>query len=337
MSKARKQSAPPAEIAIYGDIDPYIGVSAASVRESIAALGDVREFAVRLNSAGGNIFEGIAIFSLLRAHPARVKVIVDGIALSMASVVAMAGDVIEAAENSFFMIHNPVSAAYGESEDLRDWAEVLDKLKTQLVAIYAKRTKQDPATIGQLMDAETWFTAAEAVEFGLADRVTNQLALAASFDARRFQKTPISLRGSKMSHHAPDPATLEELQKFCPNMAAEFYIDQLTKHATVADAQAAAIREKDRQLAERSNARDRRLSGIESIPEGNGSDHRTYSGDAIAEFNELVAKKMEAGLARRDAIAAVARANPELHFAVVSSTNSRSRRVQDLIEERFSL
>jgi len=315
-----------AEIAIYGDIDPYVGVSAKEVRDALAEIGKTKSLTVRVNSAGGSIFEGFAIYSLLLEHPARVTVKVDGIALSMASVIAMAGDEIVAADNSFFMIHNPMSGVFGESGDLRMWAEILDKLKSQLVAIYAKRTKQDAETIGRLMDEETWFTAEEAVDFGLADRVAGELAIAASFDSSRFQKVPDRLIGENpfslgdletMSNTQRQGATLEELQKFCQGMSNDFYIAQLAKHATLPDALAAALREKDRQLAERSRGDGHHAGGVERIPDGLDRNGET----AASCFPELVGQFVAAGLGRREAIRRAVRQDPEGHARYIAETN----------------
>jgi len=179
-----------AEVILYEEIDAYWGIGAKRFREDLKAVGEVSRIHVHINSPGGQVFEGLGIYNTLKDHPARVIVHIDGMALSMASVIAMAGDEIEAAGNAFLMIHNPVNVAYGDGDDLRHSAELLDKLRNQLAAIYANRSKQSVDKVLDLMDAETWLDADEALQLGLIDRATDDLAVAASFDPSRFQHVP---------------------------------------------------------------------------------------------------------------------------------------------------
>jgi len=176
-----------AAIAIYDDIGAY-GVTA---KDFIAALGSISAPAIRLsiNSPGGAVFDALAIFNALRQHPAEIMVDVIGVAASAASLIAMAGDRINMADNAFMMVHNPMSAAAGNAEDLRDLADTLDKIGASLVAIYSNRTGQTPEKIKELLAAETWLNAEEAIALGFADEIGAALPVTARFDLERMPDT----------------------------------------------------------------------------------------------------------------------------------------------------
>ena len=153
------------DLYIY-DVISYWGVSAADVAKAIEDAGDVERINVFISSPGGSVWEGMAIYSLLKRHPAHVTVVVDSLAASMASIIAMVGDEIRAMPGAMVMIHNPAANVYGQSKDMKKYASLLDKIKAVAVSIYAKRTGRDAADIEQWMDEETWFTATEALENG---------------------------------------------------------------------------------------------------------------------------------------------------------------------------
>lgn len=183
-----------AEIVIYEDIgDVWGGATAKTFADDLKKLGDVGEINVRINSGGGNVFDGIAIYNSLKRHPARVVVDVDGLAASIASVVAMAGDEIRMADNALMMIHDPWIMTAGSAADLRNTAETLDKVREVLLDTYEGRTRRDREEISGMMAAETWMTSAEAVEAGFADAATEELAIAAHVDIKRFKNAPQSL------------------------------------------------------------------------------------------------------------------------------------------------
>jgi ATP-dependent Clp endopeptidase proteolytic subunit ClpP len=163
-----------AEILIYDEIgyDPWFdaGIAAEDIVRDLQAIKAPR-IDVRINSVGGSVFEGNAIYNALARHPAHVDVYIDGIAASIASVIAMAGDRIHIAANAHVMIHNPHGVVWGEAADMRKMADTLDKIRGSLVGTYARRTGQPAEKIEAWMDAETWFNAEEAVEFGFADEI----------------------------------------------------------------------------------------------------------------------------------------------------------------------
>jgi ATP-dependent protease ClpP protease subunit len=149
----------------------FDSVSAKQVRRKLKENAKAKTIKVRIQSDGGDTFEASAIYSLLQDHPARVEVMIDGIAASAATLVAMAGDDIAISEGGWFMIHNPWGMAIGEGEALRSWADVLDKTRDTFASVYAKRSGLAKSEILALMDAETWMTAAEAKARGFVDRV----------------------------------------------------------------------------------------------------------------------------------------------------------------------
>ena len=163
------------KIYLYGTVGYDIDASYVRLALDEATDGDLE---LRINSGGGDVFEGQAIYSLLESWKTttggRVIVYIDGIAASVASVIAMAGSEIHMSSNALMMIHNPwTPAAVGGSDDLRDLANVLDKIRETIVTVYETRSGIDRDAIGLMMDEETWFTAAEAVNFGFADQIVN--------------------------------------------------------------------------------------------------------------------------------------------------------------------
>ena len=146
------------------------GVTANRISAALRSIGN-KDITVRINSPGGDMFEGIAIYNLLRAHPAKVTVEVLGWAASAASIIAMAGDDIRMGLGSFMMVHNAWGLVIGNRHDMRDAATLFDRFDAAIADIYQARTGMKRADIEQLMDAETFMTAAQAVEYGFADVV----------------------------------------------------------------------------------------------------------------------------------------------------------------------
>ena len=184
------------------------GTPARLVAQDLDALGDVPEIVVRLNSPGGDVFEGIAIYNALVRHPARVTVHVDGIAASIASLVAMAGDRTVVAENAMFMVHRPWTAVVGDAEEMRRQAGTLDKAWSAMLATYQRRTGRRAAKIEKdVADAggEWWLTAEEAVAAGFADAVEKTAKKAQAFGLARFRRVPERLAASSDEGGVPAP------------------------------------------------------------------------------------------------------------------------------------
>lgn len=158
------------QVAIRGLIGEW-GLTDRDFVQSIEALGEIDEIAVTINSRGGEVDHAVAIFNYLRNHPAKVTVRVDGVAMSAASIIMLAGDEIELPANAVVMIHSPWTYAAGTADELRSTADGLDVFEAALMETYIARTGKSAEAIKALLDAETYMTAAEAVEAGFADRV----------------------------------------------------------------------------------------------------------------------------------------------------------------------
>ena len=182
------------------------GMTAKDFAEELRALGDVKTINVRINSPGGDVFDGITIFNLLEQHPAEVIVHIDGIAASIAAVVAMAGDEIRIAENGTMMIHAAWSIVIGDAGELRQEADILEKLDSQIAGTIARRTGMSGSKVEQLMDDETWFTAAEAKAAGLVDEIVESKRIAASVDLSMFDNVPeaVAKRNAPAPQSPPD-------------------------------------------------------------------------------------------------------------------------------------
>ncbi len=215
--RAARADAPP-EILIYREIGEtwaMDGLTAGAFRSLLDGLSDVPELVVRINSPGGSVWDGLAIYNALLEHPARVTVRVDALAASIASVIAMAGDQIIMGRGAQMMIHDPWQLAIGNAEQLRKAADVLEQVGEGLVDAYAKRTRAPRAQLAEWMAAETWFNAAEAVKHGFADETLDEtdddaLRLAAKFTSPHF-KFPerIAAMSQSPAPTAPVPAEIE--------------------------------------------------------------------------------------------------------------------------------
>tara|TARA_Y100001937_G_scaffold2861_1_gene3720 strand:- start:4057 stop:5043 length:987 start_codon:yes stop_codon:yes gene_type:complete len=172
------------EISIYDEIGDY-GTSAKQFIDDLKSVGS-KDITIRMNSVGGSVFDGLAIYNVLRSHQGYVKVKIEGLSASIASIIALAGDDIEMAENGFFMIHNPFGKSMGGADDMRKTADLLDKIKQELINIYANKTQLSEETISSMMDKETWLTSQEAKEMGFIDTITEPIKVAASFDFSKF-------------------------------------------------------------------------------------------------------------------------------------------------------
>ena len=198
-----------ANIYLYGEIG--IDVDSQFIKAAIEDAPDGID--LRINSGGGEVFEGQAIYSLLNQYKTStgnpVRVFVDSLAASIASVIAMAGDEILMAENALFMVHNPWTWGGGTAKELRDTADVLDKVRDTLITVYDRRTMLGRDEIGKLMDAETWLDAAEAVSYGFADTIVEpSTVLAANINAFSYRHAPPSIRTAQATAPADDKKAL---------------------------------------------------------------------------------------------------------------------------------
>lgn len=194
------------ELLVYEDIGENLwtggGVTAKSIKQQLDTAGVFSRIAVRINSPGGDAFEGSAILSLLKAQKKPVDVFIDGIAASAASIIAMAGDTVTMGRTAMMMVHNAWSWCAGNAADMRQCADVLDKISVSIGQAYVDKTGKTAAEIKAIMDAETWMNADECVADGFADAVAAEddedeaaMALARSFKSlAKLPKVPASLK-----------------------------------------------------------------------------------------------------------------------------------------------
>ena len=186
-----------AEISIYDEIG-FWGVSAASFAQDLKSCGNnLKQINLHIHSPGGDVFDGIAIYNLLKNHPANVTVYIDGLAASMASVIAMAGNEVIMPENAMMMIHKPWGIQGGDAEDMRKYADLLDKVENTLIPAYANKTGKTPEELAEMLSAETWLNGKECVEQGFADKLAEPLVAMASIKSRKledFEKMPNEIK-----------------------------------------------------------------------------------------------------------------------------------------------
>jgi HK97 family phage major capsid protein/ATP-dependent Clp endopeptidase proteolytic subunit ClpP len=180
------------------------GVTAKNFVQELNAL-KVKNINLHINSPGGSVFDGLAIYNALRAHKATVNTFIEGLAASIASVVALAGDTCGMAKNALFMIHNPTGMVMGGSEDMRKTADILDKLKESICQAYVDKTGMTPEECMAAMDMETWYNADEAMKCGFVDAITEAMDVAAlaKFDLSGFRNIPQNIAGGTHPPVAP--------------------------------------------------------------------------------------------------------------------------------------
>lgn len=239
-----------AEIFIYGDIgESWFGesVTASDFVKEIAAL-DAAEITVHINSYGGSVTDGIAIYNAIRRHPASVTVEIDGIAASIASLIAMAGDTVNMAQNALLMVHAPWGGIMGNAAEMRRYADVLDMYANAMSTSYASKTGQPLDTIQDLLKdgQDHWYSADDALEFGFIDNQTEAMPIAAGFDLSRFGNLPQAAGAFAINrsttaaaaaftakeHTMPSPATPAAIEP-----ANKLNEDEIRAEALKADAQ----------------------------------------------------------------------------------------------------
>lgn len=188
-----------AEIELYGAIGESFfedSISAKDFSEQIKKLpSSIKEIHLRVNSPGGSVFDGMTMYERLRTHPAKVVAYIDGLAASIASIIVMAADEIVIGDGGMMMIHKPITGVYGNSIEMERMIDILDKIESQMITIYAKKTGMSRAEISASLASETWYTADQALELGLADKKieasnTLQLVASAMKDCKWFKNKP---------------------------------------------------------------------------------------------------------------------------------------------------
>lgn len=250
-----KVSKTEAELLIYQEIGSDMwgeGITAKQFAADLKAIGNIKRITVRINSPGGSVFDGLAIYNALLAHKADVEVQIDGMALSMASVIAMAGNKIRMAENALMMVHNPYGVVIGSASDMRRQADVMDKMQNSIALAYENQTQLGHAEIVRLMDDETWMDAEEAVASGFAHEIGGTPLQAAArcrglpdFTAKFKHVRKLSAflvdeseDGEMSQDNKPAAASVEQL-KSLPGSDSDFVVAQLSAGATLTEAMSA--------------------------------------------------------------------------------------------------
>lgn len=175
-----------AELFLYGEISDSTWwgdeVTPKQFKADLDALGDVSEMKIYINSGGGDVFAGQAIHSMLKRHAAKKTIYIDGLAASIASVIAMAGDKVIMPSNAMMMIHDAWTFVAGSASKLRKMADDMDKIDESIISAYVGKTGKESGEIQDMMHAETWMTARDALEMGFADEIEEEKKLAASID-----------------------------------------------------------------------------------------------------------------------------------------------------------
>jgi len=154
------------------------GITAKDFQKELAEI-KASEIDLHINSPGGDVFDGNTIYNLLKSHSAKITTYIDGLAASIASVIALAGEKVYMAENALFMVHNPWGVAMGQASDMRKMADTLDKVRDSMTTIYVTKTGKENKEINSLLEDETWMNADEALEAGFVDEISGKMDMAA--------------------------------------------------------------------------------------------------------------------------------------------------------------
>ena len=206
------------EILIYDQIgaDWWTGegVTAKGFANAMKGVPSTAQIDLRIKSPGGDMTEGFAIYDTITRHEGHVNVYIDGLAASMATIIAMTGDTIHMAANAMFMIHEPSGVAVGTAEDMLTMAALLESMSSNAVKTYAARTGRDPVAIKQEMQAETWFTAEAAKAAGYVDQITPRKTINAHFDASTmFATAPVWVQSRLAELYGTKPMTTNNPEK----------------------------------------------------------------------------------------------------------------------------
>ena len=180
------------EILLYGVVDRY-EISAKAVADQLKTIR-TNNIIVGLDSPGGDVFEGIAIYNLFKNHNAHIEMRIDSLAASIMSYIALAGDKITISDNSYFMIHEVSSAVFGTSRDMRQQADTMDKVQDMLVKSYSEKTGITEENILKMLIDETWFNAEQARTAGFVDEIINAQSVENNFDLSVFNNVPKVLK-----------------------------------------------------------------------------------------------------------------------------------------------
>ena len=348
-----------AEVLIYDTIGESLfddGVTAKQLAADLKGLGKLDLIDVRINSPGGSVFEGLAIYNTLVRNTARVVTHIDGLAASMAAVISQAGDEVNMADNALLMIHNPTAFFGGDIEDLERMKSMLEKAKDSSIKALQRHSSLSEDDMSELLSAETWMDAKEAKELGFVHNITGSNEVAATFTPPTNLRVPVRLAAhfselfsSKSTPtevipmatvtepSVPSAATITELKAALPDASPEFYIEQMEKQATIEQANAAwmcvlreTVKAQEAASAELEKKHTAELEaakaeakakegGVE--PVGIGGADKTWD-NPRQEWLEKIEAKCKVGIPRNRAVSIVNKENEGLRLAMLETVNS---------------
>ena len=208
-----------AEVYIFDEIGAY-GITA---QDFISEMKEYKDTPVnlRINCIGGDVFDGMAMYNIIKKREAKTTAYIEGIAASMGSVIALAADEVVMAENSLFMIHNAWGGAMGEAEDMRKTASILEKISGEIANIYERKTRLSLNRIVEMMDKETWLNAKEAYELGFIDLISDSIKVAAKYDVSKFKNITTEQIHNKLNINVNNKKMTEELKNWFNNKVDE--------------------------------------------------------------------------------------------------------------------
>ncbi|EPO5265197.1 ClpP-like prohead protease/major capsid protein fusion protein [Providencia rettgeri] len=264
-----------ADIYIYDEIGMW-GVSAKRFTEDLISLGNISHINLHIHSPGGEVFEGIAIYNQLKNHNATITVYIDGLAASMASVIAMVGDEVKMPKNAMMMIHKPWGVSWGDANDMRDYADLLDKVENVLIPAYMEKTGKTKEEIEAMLGEETWLTAEECVEHGFANTVIEPVKAMASLSSKRieeFKSMPKSLQNT-LKNSLANPRNTTTSNAPAAEPARQSQNPTSTQHPDTASIQAQARQ-----------AEQTRMNGIKDLFAMFGGKHDSIMVECLTDIN----------------------------------------------------
>ena len=208
-----------ADIYIFDEI----GMHGVTAQDFIGEIKELKNTPInlRINSLGGDVFNGMAIYNVIKKREAKTTVYIEGIAASIATIIALGADEVVMSENSLFMIHNAWGGTMGDAKDMRKSAETLEKISTELTEIYMKKTGLSYDVVSNMMDEETWLNSEEAYELGFVDTISDAIKIAAKYDVSKFKNITNEQVQNKLNININNRKMTNELKEWFNNKVEE--------------------------------------------------------------------------------------------------------------------
>ena len=200
-----------------------IGMHGVTAQDFIGEIKELKNTPInlRINSLGGDVFNGMAIYNVIKKREAKTTVYIEGIAASIATIIALGADEVVMSENSLFMIHNAWGVTMGDAKDMRKSAETLEKISTELTEIYMKKTGLSYDVVSNMMDEKTWLNSEEAYELGFVDTISDAIKIAAKYDVSKFKNITNEQVQNKLNININNRKMTNELKEWFNNKVEE--------------------------------------------------------------------------------------------------------------------